>query len=39
LAIGDFQNGIMEEILRIDNIENIWNTPEIDNKILELLQK
>ena len=38
LAIGDFQNGIMEEILRIDNIENIWNTPEIDNKILQLLQ-
>ena len=39
LAIGDFQNAIMEEILKLDNIENIWNTPEIDNKILELLQK
>jgi kynurenine 3-monooxygenase len=29
----------MEEVLKLDNIENIWNTPEVENKILELLQK
>ena len=39
LAIGDFQNGIMEEILKVDNIENIWNSSEVENKILELLSK
>ncbi|GEL10930.1 kynurenine 3-monooxygenase [Flavobacterium glycines] len=38
LAIGDFQNAIMEEVLRMENIENIWNFPEVENKILELLQ-
>lgn len=38
LAIGDFQNEIMEEVLKMDNIENIWNFPEVENKILELLQ-
>jgi len=38
LAIGDFQNTIMEEVLRLDDIENIWDTPEVENKILELLQ-
>ncbi|AOZ98660.1 FAD-dependent oxidoreductase [Flavobacterium commune] len=37
LAIGDFQNAIMEEVLKMDNIENIWNFPEVENKILELL--
>jgi len=37
LAIGDFQNAIMEEILNIDNIENIWDTEEIELKILNLI--
>jgi kynurenine 3-monooxygenase len=37
LAIGDFQNAIMEEILNIDNIENIWDTEEIELKILNSL--
>ncbi len=37
LAIGDFQNAIMEEILKIENIENIWNSEEIELKILKLL--
>jgi kynurenine 3-monooxygenase len=23
----------MEEVLKLDNIENIWNTPEVENKI------
>jgi kynurenine 3-monooxygenase len=38
LAIGDFQNTIMEEILKMDNIEKIWDTKEVENKILELLK-
>ncbi|MSP85627.1 MAG: FAD-dependent monooxygenase [Flavobacteriaceae bacterium] len=37
LAIGDFQNAIMEEILKIENIENIWDTEEIELKILKSL--
>jgi kynurenine 3-monooxygenase len=37
LAIGDFQNAIMEEILKIENIENIWESEEIEYKILNLL--
>ena len=37
LAIGDFQNKIMEEILAIENIETIWNSEIVENKILELL--
>ncbi len=38
LALGDFQNAIMEKVLKMDNIENIWNFPEVENKILELLR-
>jgi kynurenine 3-monooxygenase len=38
LAIGDAQNAIMEEVLRMDNIESIWDSVEVENKILELLQ-
>jgi len=37
LAIGDCQNAIMEEILKIENIENIWDSEEIEYKILNLL--
>jgi kynurenine 3-monooxygenase len=38
LAIGDLQNAIMEEVLKIDNIENIWNSELVENKILKLLE-
>ncbi len=38
LAIGDFQDAIMKQILIIDNIEEIWNSQEVENKILELLK-
>lgn len=38
LAIGDFQNTIMEEVLKMDNIETIWDTEIVEKKILELLQ-
>jgi kynurenine 3-monooxygenase len=39
LAIGDFQEKIMQEILKIENIENIWNSEMIEHKMLELLKK
>lgn len=38
LAIGDFQNKIMEEIMTIPNIEEKWNSEEVENKIIELLK-
>jgi kynurenine 3-monooxygenase len=38
LAIGDAQNAIMEEVLRMENIESKWDSIEVENKILELLQ-
>ena len=39
LAIGDFQNAIMQEVLKIDNIEEIWNSKRVENRILELLEQ
>ena len=30
LAIGDAQNAIMEEVLRIDNIESKWDSIEVE---------
>ena len=39
LAIGDFQNAIMQEVLKIDNIEEIWNSERVENRILELLEQ
>lgn len=38
LAIGDLQNAIMEKVLKTDNIENIWDSELVENKILELLK-
>jgi kynurenine 3-monooxygenase len=38
LAIGDFQNEIMQEVLKMENIEQIWDSPQVENKILALLQ-
>jgi kynurenine 3-monooxygenase len=38
LAIGDFQETIMQEVLKMTNIENIWNSVEVEEKILELLK-
>ncbi len=37
LAIGDTQEAIMQQILKIENIENIWESALVDEKILELL--
>ncbi len=38
LAIGDFQNKIMEQIMQIPNIEEKWNSEEVENKIIDLLK-
>ncbi len=38
LAIGDYQNTIMEAILKMENIEQKWDSAEVEQKILELLQ-
>jgi kynurenine 3-monooxygenase len=37
LAIGDFQNKIMEEVLKIENIQEKWNSQEVENLILSKL--
>ena len=37
LAIGDFQNKIMEQVMQMPNIEQIWNSEEVENKIIDLL--
>jgi kynurenine 3-monooxygenase len=37
LAIGDYQNAIMEAVLKMDNIEQKWDSAEVEQKILELL--
>ncbi len=38
LAIGDFQNKIMEEIMSMPNIEENWNSEAVENKIIALLK-
>ncbi len=38
LAIGDFQNKIMEEVMQMENIEEKWNSSEVENKIITLLK-
>jgi kynurenine 3-monooxygenase len=38
LAIGDEQNAIMEEIMRMPDITANWDSLEVENKILELLK-
>ncbi len=37
LAIGDRQNAIMEEVLKMDNIEQLWDAEVVERKMLELL--
>ena len=39
LAIGDAQEAIMAKIMLMDNIEQKWDSEEVDNKILELLKQ
>ncbi|MCO6147058.1 NAD(P)/FAD-dependent oxidoreductase [Flavobacterium sp. NRK1] len=37
LALGDHQKAIMDEIMLMDNIEQKWDSKEVEDKILELL--
>ena len=37
LAIGDFQNKIMEEIMQFPDIAQKWDSPEVEEKIIQLL--
>ena len=37
LAIGESQNQIMQEVLKIENIAEIWNSAVVEDKILQLL--
>jgi kynurenine 3-monooxygenase len=39
LAIGDYQNEIMEKVMQIPNIEEKWNSVEVENLILKLTTK
>lgn len=38
LAVGDYQNEIMQEVLKMDNIQEIWNSDVVEQKIIALLQ-
>ncbi len=38
LAIGDFQNSIMDQVMKMPNIEEKWNSKEVENKIMLLLE-
>lgn len=38
LKIGDRQAAIMDEVMQIPEIEQRWNSPEVENKILKLLK-
>jgi kynurenine 3-monooxygenase len=37
LAIGDYQNAIMEAVLKMENIQQKWDSTEVEQKILALL--
>ena len=39
LAIGDYQNEIMAEVLKMKDIDRIWDSEPVENKILELLNE
>ena len=39
LAIGDYQNEIMGEVLKMKDIDRIWDSEAVENKILELLNE
>jgi kynurenine 3-monooxygenase len=38
LQIGDKQNALMQQILEIPNIHEIWDSIEVENKIIDLLK-
>ncbi len=38
LAIGDYQEEIMKKVMQMPNIQEIWDSDEVENRILELLE-
>jgi kynurenine 3-monooxygenase len=38
LAIGDYQEAIMKEIMRLPNIQEIWDSELVEQKMLQLLE-
>ena len=39
LSIGDYQRGIMDEVMQLPEIEEKWDSEEIERQILNLLKK
>lgn len=39
LAIGDAQKAIMDQVMQMPNIEQIWDSEAVEKKIIELLEK
>jgi len=39
LALGDSQKAIMDEVMKMDDIEHIWDSEAVDQKILSLLEQ
>ncbi|MCM5661593.1 FAD-dependent oxidoreductase [Galbibacter mesophilus] len=39
LEMGDFQRKIMDEVMEMENIEDKWDSEEVEDKILEKLSK
>ncbi|MEZ2415917.1 FAD-dependent oxidoreductase [Muriicola sp. E247] len=38
LAIGDFQEAIMQEVMKIPDIEKVWQSKKVEDRILQLLR-
>ncbi len=39
LKIGDYQRGIMDQVMEIPKIEEKWDSKEVEKKIIELIKK
>lgn len=39
LAMGDRQEAIMQQVMQMPDLENRWDSPEVTNRILELLDQ
>ena len=37
LAMGKFQDTIMDKVMELSDIENIWNTQKVEDMMLQLL--
>jgi kynurenine 3-monooxygenase len=39
LKRGNFQQGVMDEVMAVDNIERVWDTEQIEKMILDKIQQ